>query len=231
MPGYAGGYARGRCTSSRGAAVTGARRAACRGRDAASARCREAHRGEARRIDSPVSQRRRQEPVAAIRGRARAAQPPADERTLARRAARRAPRRVAVAHPARRCVRGRPLERARARAPPRHRHLAPRPRHPRRPARRRRDDRADPHDHLVDVGRVVEDVGAEVRDAGVAAELEHGPVPEDALVHIAAQDEPRQPDAARAARLDAPASVHPQVAVQHEPALESQQQVLADGVD
>ena len=63
---------------------------------------------------------------------------------------------------------------------------------------------------------------------GVGRELEHRPVPEDGFVLVAAQDQPRPPAAARAALLDAPAAGHPQVAAQHEPALEAQQHVLPD---
>ena len=58
---------------------------------------------------------------------------------------------------------------------------------------------------------------------GVAAELEHRPVPEHRLVLVAAQDEPRAAAAARAALLDPPAARHPQVAAEHEAALEAQQ--------
>ena len=63
---------------------------------------------------------------------------------------------------------------------------------------------------------------------GVARELEHRPVPEDGLVLVAAEDEPRPAAATRAAALDAPAPRHPQVAAQHEPTLETEQHVLAD---
>ena len=53
-----------------------------------------------------------------------------------------------------------------------------------------------------------------------------------ALMHeLRGAHEPRLPDAPRAARLDAPAAVHPQVAVQHEPALEAEQEVLPDRLD
>ena len=78
-------------------------------------------------------------------------------------------------------------------------------------------------------GGLGEDVRAERRDApSVAAELEHRPVPEHGLVLVAAEHEPRLAAAVRAARIDTPAAVHPQVAPQHEPALEAQQHVLAD---
>jgi DNA-binding transcriptional MerR regulator len=86
-------------------------------------------------------------------------------------------------------------------------------------------------DHRIEVGRRVEDVRAEMRDAGaVTAQLKHGPVPEDALVRLAPQHEPRLPDAARAALLDAPAPGHPQVALEHQPALEPKEEVLPDGL-
>ena len=47
----------------------------------------------------------------------------------------------------------------------------------------------------------------------------------------AAQDEPRAAGARGALLADAPASRHPQVAAQHEPALEAEQQVLAHRLD
>src|SRR5919202_619588 len=48
---------------------------------------------------------------------------------------------------------------------------------------------------------------------------------------LPAQDEPRRPEHRHVAAEHAPASVHAQVAPQDEPTLETQQQVLADGLD
>src|SRR6185437_8273978 len=91
----------------------------------------------------------------------------------------------------------------------------------------RRGLRAQPLDHPVEVGRLGEDVRPEQPDAPlVAPELEHRPVPEHTLVRVAAQHEPRLPDASGAARLDAPAAAHPQMAVELEPAVEAQQEIL-----
>ena len=84
-----------------------------------------------------------QEPAVPLRGRLRAAQPPADERPLDARAARRRAARPAVARPPRLEGRGAAVERAGARAP-RARHPPARPGHPRAPAAARRDGRAHP---------------------------------------------------------------------------------------
>jgi DNA-binding transcriptional MerR regulator/methylmalonyl-CoA mutase cobalamin-binding subunit len=46
-----------------------------------------------------------------------------------------------------------------------------------------------------------------------------------------AQHEPRQAAPLDAAALDAPATVHPQMAAEHEPALEMEQEILADRLD
>jgi len=86
-------------------------------------------------------------------------------------------------------------------------------------------------DHLVEGGRLFEDVGAEVREAAtVLRELEHRPVPEHRLDLVAAQDEPGPPGTACALRLDAPAAGHAEMAPEHEPALEVEEQVLPDGL-
>ena len=71
-----------------------------------------------------------------------------------------------------------------------------------------------------------------MREAAPAAlELEHRSVPQHRLVLLPAQHEPGSAGAARAARLDAPAAGHPQVAPQHEAALEMEQQILAHCLD
>src|SRR2546426_124400 len=94
-------------------------------------------------------------------------------------------------------------------------------------ADRARRLRAQTREHRVEIGRGIEDVRAEVRaPRGVATELEHRPVPEHRLVLVAAQHEPGPAGAARTALLDAPAADHAQVAAQHEPALETQKEVL-----
>ena len=74
--------------------------------------------------------------------------------------------------------------------------------------------------------------GPEAADAGVV-ELEHGPVPENRLRALAAQDEPRRavPRARPVALQDLPAALHAQVAAEHEPVLEAEEQVLADRFD
>jgi hypothetical protein len=85
-------------------------------------------------------------------------------------------------------------------------------------------------DDRVEVGRDVEDVGSEPPD-DVAGELEHGTVPEHALVLLAAQHQPGTAEPFRAALLEPPASGHAQVAAENEPAFEPQEEVLADGFD
>ena len=69
-------------------AAAGARRRADRGRVAAPARAGDGRRAADRRPRARVRRGRRQEPPAPLRGRRRRPQPPADERALARRAAR-----------------------------------------------------------------------------------------------------------------------------------------------
>jgi MerR family transcriptional regulator, light-induced transcriptional regulator len=92
--------------------------------------------------------------------------------------------------------------------------------------------RAETREHPVELGRLREDVGTEMRrPPAVAGELEHGPVPEHRLMLGAAQHEPRQTAPLHPAPLDAPAAVHPQVAAQHKPAVEVEQEVLADRLD
>src|SRR4051812_49139806 len=88
---------------------------------------------------------------------------------------------------------------------------------------------AEAREHLVVRGRVGEDVRAETpRDAAV--ELEHGAVPEHAGVLLAFQHEPRRPEDVLVPGEHAPAALHAQVAAEDEPALEAQQEVLADGL-
>ncbi len=60
-------------------------------------------------------------------------------------------------------------------------------------------------------------------------QLEHGAVPEHALGPLAAQDEPRPAGAAPSGRRDRPPARHAQVGAQDDPALETQEQVLAVG--
>src|SRR6478752_1379995 len=66
------------------------------------------------------------------------------------------------------------------------------------------------------------------RAAAAANELEHGAVPEDCLVDVAAEDEPREPGPPCPALLDAPAPRHPQMASQRQTAFEAKKEVLAD---
>jgi len=92
--------------------------------------------------------------------------------------------------------------------------------------------RAKAREHRVELRGLSEDVRAEVRRAPtVARELEHRPVPEHRLVLGAAQHEPRQAAPLDSAALHTPASVHSQVAAKHEPAVEVEQEVLADRLD
>ena len=91
--------------SSRRSSPAGARRTAARGRDTASTRGREAARAAPGRPTARTRRGNRQEPPSPLRGRARPAQPPAHEGTLARVAPRRADLRPAVARSARRRVR------------------------------------------------------------------------------------------------------------------------------
>src|SRR5581483_5562579 len=85
--------------------------------------------------------------------------------------------------------------------------------------------RAQERDHGLVVGLLGEDVGA---DPDGPVELEDGAVPEHRLVLGAAEDEPRTARAGGPERTDAPAAGHAQVAPQDVPALEAEQQVLAD---
>jgi hypothetical protein len=84
--------------------------------------------------------------------------------------------------------------------------------------------------HRVEVGRVSEDVGPEALD-DVTAQLEHRSVPLHRLVLSATENEPGSPDQARPTPTHRPPSLHAQVAPQDDPALEAEQQVLADGLD
>jgi MerR family transcriptional regulator, light-induced transcriptional regulator len=92
--------------------------------------------------------------------------------------------------------------------------------------------RSKTREHGVELGRLRENVGAEMcRASAVARELEHRPVPEHCFVLGAAEHEPRQAAPLDAAPLDPPAPVHAQVTAKHEPAVEMQQKVLADRLD
>ena len=102
--------------SSRRSSPAGARRTAARGRDTSSTRGREAARAAPGRPSARARRGDRQEPPPPLRGRARPAQPPAHEGTLARVAPRRADLRPAVARPARRRVRRCDVQRRRPRA-------------------------------------------------------------------------------------------------------------------
>src|SRR4029453_6315149 len=89
-----------------------------------------------------------------------------------------------------------------------------------------------PLDHLLEVGRLRQDVRTEPAHARVV-ELEDRPVPEDRLSFLAARDEPRHPaPRSRAVPLeDLPTPLHPEMAPEDEPVLEAQKQVLADRFD
>src|SRR5581483_3213279 len=76
--------------------------------------------------------------------------------------------------------------------------------------------------HRLVVGRLAEDVGAEPRRTTCVDELEHGAVPEHTLVLAAPQHEPGLPRTHRPPALDPPATLHPQMAPQHEAALEGE---------
>ena len=110
-----GGSARGRLSPSCCASSAAARRAAARGRVAEPARPGHRCRGAHRRARARVGRGRRQASPAPVRRRHRRAEPSADDRALADRAARQAAGGAAVARASRRRARGRPLERAGAR--------------------------------------------------------------------------------------------------------------------
>ncbi len=84
--------------------------------------------------------------------------------------------------------------------------------------------------HGVEIRRDGEDVRPEA--AGSAAvQLEDRAVPEDGFTLRAAEDEPGPAPRLPVARPDLPAPAHPQMAAEHEAALEVEQQVLADRLD
>src|SRR5581483_8179498 len=85
-------------------------------------------------------------------------------------------------------------------------------------------------EHLVDSRRSFEDVGAEPGERA-SVQLEHGAVPEDALVALAAEHEPRPAAARLAARPQRPAPRHAQVRAHDDAAVEAEQQVLAVRLD
>jgi hypothetical protein len=84
--------------------------------------------------------------------------------------------------------------------------------------------------HLVEVGRIVEDVRPEVARRAVR-QLEDGSAAEDREMAPAAQDEPGQAGGLRSGRDDPPAPVHAEVTAQDDPALETEQQVFPAGLD
>ena len=86
--------------------------------------------------------------------------------------------------------------------------------------------RPEAREHRLEVGGLAEDVGAETRRSAAADELEDGAVPEHGLVLGAPQHEPRLPHSRHASPLDAPATLHAQMAAQDKAALEVEQEVL-----
>ena len=62
-------------------------------------------------------------------------------------------------------------------------------------------------------------------------ELEHGTVPLDCLPLVPAKDEPRPPGQLLLRAADVPPPLHPQVAPKDKPALEREEEVLADRLD
>src|SRR5207244_869097 len=85
-------------------------------------------------------------------------------------------------------------------------------------------------EHGVVVGLLREDVGTETaRDAAV--ELQHRAVEHRSDVVVPAEHEPWLAEDRRVPAEDAPASLHAQMAAEHEPALEAEQKVLADRLD
>ena len=90
---------------------------------------------------------------------------------------------------------------------------------------------AQVRDHGREVGRVGEDVRPKTARAA-RRELEHRPVPEDRLVALGPEHEPR-PAAplAAVARADPPSPSHAEVASEDKPAFEGQKEVLADRVN
>jgi hypothetical protein len=86
---------------------------------------------------------------------------------------------------------------------------------------------SEPRGHRIEIGRAAEDVGAQPSNRTLV-ELEHRPVHLYGLELLAAQDEPRTPQDRRPTRPHEPAPAHTEVAPEHDPALEAQQEVLAD---
>ena len=106
--------------------------------------------------------------------------------------------------------------------------------------RPRRVAPAQPAQEALGVELVGQHVGSERREtpvetrARLGQQLEHGPVELDDLVRRRAQHEPgapRRPAPPARPLVGAPDARHPQVGVQHEVALEAQEQMLAVGVD
>ncbi len=69
------------------------------------------------------------------------------------------------------------------------------------------------------------------RNGSPRVELEHGAAEQDADVPLTAQNEPRGAEDLRVARQHAPASLHAHVVAEHDAALESEEQVLADSAN
>ena len=89
--------------------------------------------------------------------------------------------------------------------------------------------RAQVREHRVDVWRPREDVRPEPQ-ARAVPQFEDRSVPEQRLVRRAAQHEPRPAAHVLPAPLHPPASLQPQVAAQHDAAVEREEEVLADGL-
>ena len=86
-------------------------------------------------------------------------------------------------------------------------------------------------EHPVEVGRVGEDVRPESAHVALV-QLEDRAVPQHRLVFRSAQDEPRRALASTVVSLhELPAPAHAEMAAQDEPALETEQEVLAHGLD
>ena len=85
-------------------------------------------------------------------------------------------------------------------------------------------------DDHVELERLGKDVRPEGADAPVL-ELEHRPIPKQGFLLGAAQNEPRPTRELRPPRPHLPAAGQAEVAAQHDPVLEPQDQILADRRD
>jgi hypothetical protein len=90
--------------------------------------------------------------------------------------------------------------------------------------------RTQPGDHRLEVGRLRQDVGPDTAHRALV-QLENRTVHLHRFQSLPAQDEPGPPENRRPSGPDEPASAHAQVAPYHHPALEAQQQVLANRFD